>query len=285
MAVAQTRSAHPFPHIGFTVAFNMCEQPAASINCGYDSDGLPIGLQIIGRRFDDLGVLQVARAFEAMRPATRGPGRSRRRPDDRIRAGAWRRCGAEGKHVKAPSPTFLVIFFATGRITDEKVHGPIHGHAADFERMMRESTPEQQKKGMQGWIKWMGDNQPSLVDGGAPLGKTSRVDAKGVSDTKNGIGGYSIVQADNAKPRRICSQGSSASPDPRRLDRGHRDHACSGSRRADRDGGLRMNWGREVRALVLAAGGRSDAAPARAEDCGHGPQGFSGGSPPSSGSR
>jgi aspartyl-tRNA(Asn)/glutamyl-tRNA(Gln) amidotransferase subunit A len=58
---------HPFPHIGFTVGFNMSEQPAASVNCGYDAEGLPIGLQIIGRRFDDLGVLAVARAFEAMR--------------------------------------------------------------------------------------------------------------------------------------------------------------------------------------------------------------------------
>jgi aspartyl-tRNA(Asn)/glutamyl-tRNA(Gln) amidotransferase subunit A len=57
----------PFPHIGFTVAFNMSEQPAASVNCGYDSEGLPIGLQIVGRRFDDLGVLAVARAFEAIR--------------------------------------------------------------------------------------------------------------------------------------------------------------------------------------------------------------------------
>ena len=71
--------------------------------------------------------------------------------------------------------------------------------AADFEKMMKESTPEQQKKGMAGGIKWMGDNQPSLVDGGAPLGKTSRVDAKGVSETRNGIGGYSIVQAENAE--------------------------------------------------------------------------------------
>ena len=35
----------------------MCEQPAASINCGYTDEGLPIGLQIVGRRFDDLGVL------------------------------------------------------------------------------------------------------------------------------------------------------------------------------------------------------------------------------------
>jgi aspartyl-tRNA(Asn)/glutamyl-tRNA(Gln) amidotransferase subunit A len=58
---------HPFPQVGFTVAYNMSEQPAASVNCGYDGEGLPIGLQIIGRRFDDLGVLAVARAFEAIR--------------------------------------------------------------------------------------------------------------------------------------------------------------------------------------------------------------------------
>ena len=57
----------PFDHIAFTLAYNMSEQPAASINCGYTSDGLPIGLQIAGRRFDDLGVLQMARAWERMR--------------------------------------------------------------------------------------------------------------------------------------------------------------------------------------------------------------------------
>ena len=45
----------------------MSEQPAASINCGTTSGGLPIGLQISGRRFDDLGVLQLARAYEEMR--------------------------------------------------------------------------------------------------------------------------------------------------------------------------------------------------------------------------
>ena len=63
--------AAPFEHIAFTLAFNMSEQPAASINCGYTSSGLPIGLQIIGQRFDDLGVLQLARAWEQMRPAQR----------------------------------------------------------------------------------------------------------------------------------------------------------------------------------------------------------------------
>lgn len=61
----------PLEHIGFTVPFNMSEQPAASINCGYTKAGLPIGLQIAGKRFDDLGVLQVARAFEEIREAQR----------------------------------------------------------------------------------------------------------------------------------------------------------------------------------------------------------------------
>jgi Asp-tRNA(Asn)/Glu-tRNA(Gln) amidotransferase A subunit family amidase len=62
----------PFEHIAFTLPYNMSEQPAASINCGYTAkDGLPIGLQLIGRRFDDLGVLRLARAFEQLRGSQR----------------------------------------------------------------------------------------------------------------------------------------------------------------------------------------------------------------------
>jgi aspartyl-tRNA(Asn)/glutamyl-tRNA(Gln) amidotransferase subunit A len=61
----------PFEHIAFTVAMNMSEQPAVSVNCGYTEKGLPIGLQIIGQRFDDLGVLQLAHAYEQLRPQQR----------------------------------------------------------------------------------------------------------------------------------------------------------------------------------------------------------------------
>lgn len=60
--------ATPFEHIAFTVPFNMSGQPAVSINCGYTVSGLPIGLQIIGRRFDDLGVLRIAAGYERIRP-------------------------------------------------------------------------------------------------------------------------------------------------------------------------------------------------------------------------
>jgi Asp-tRNA(Asn)/Glu-tRNA(Gln) amidotransferase A subunit family amidase len=61
----------PFEHIAFTAPFNMSEQPAASICGGYDGDGMPIGVQIIGHRFDDAGVLRMAAAFETLRPAQR----------------------------------------------------------------------------------------------------------------------------------------------------------------------------------------------------------------------
>jgi aspartyl-tRNA(Asn)/glutamyl-tRNA(Gln) amidotransferase subunit A len=57
------------PHIAFTVPYNMSEQPAASLNWTFSKDNLPIGIQIIGRRFDDLGVLRLSRALEQMRPA------------------------------------------------------------------------------------------------------------------------------------------------------------------------------------------------------------------------
>ncbi|HEV2431815.1 MAG TPA: amidase [Burkholderiales bacterium] len=59
------------PHIAFTVPFNMSEQPAASINWSYSDDGLPIGVQIIGKRFDDVGVLRLSNLVEKLRPRQR----------------------------------------------------------------------------------------------------------------------------------------------------------------------------------------------------------------------
>jgi aspartyl-tRNA(Asn)/glutamyl-tRNA(Gln) amidotransferase subunit A len=56
------------PHIAFTVPYSMSEQPAASINWTYSTDRLPIGIQLIGKRFDDPGVLKLARLVEQLRP-------------------------------------------------------------------------------------------------------------------------------------------------------------------------------------------------------------------------
>jgi aspartyl-tRNA(Asn)/glutamyl-tRNA(Gln) amidotransferase subunit A len=59
------------PHIAFTVPYNMSEQPAASVNWSTSTEGLPIGVQVIGRRFDDVGVLRLSRLLEGLRPKQR----------------------------------------------------------------------------------------------------------------------------------------------------------------------------------------------------------------------
>jgi aspartyl-tRNA(Asn)/glutamyl-tRNA(Gln) amidotransferase subunit A len=61
--------ARPFEHIAFTVPWNMAENPAASINCGFSKSGLPIGLQIVGPRFADLTVMRIAKFYETWRGA------------------------------------------------------------------------------------------------------------------------------------------------------------------------------------------------------------------------
>lgn len=49
----------------FTYPFNLTQQPAASVHCGFTQAGLPAGLQVVGRMFDDRTVLRVCAAFEA----------------------------------------------------------------------------------------------------------------------------------------------------------------------------------------------------------------------------
>ena len=52
----------------FTHPFNLSGQPAASIPVGFTDDGLPIGLQIVGRRFAEKTILRASACFEAARP-------------------------------------------------------------------------------------------------------------------------------------------------------------------------------------------------------------------------
>ena len=87
---------------------------------------------------------------------------------------------------------FVVLYMASG---------------PEFEKMMKNSTPEQQKKGMEAWMKWINANKTSIVEGGAPLGKTKRVDSNGASNTKNEIGGYSVCRPNRmTRPRRYSAK-------------------------------------------------------------------------------
>jgi leucyl aminopeptidase (aminopeptidase T) len=54
-----------------------------------------------------------------------------------------------------------------------------------------------EKAGMAAWQAWAEKNQSSIVDRGAPVGKTKRVAPEGISDIRNNIGAYTVVQAES----------------------------------------------------------------------------------------
>jgi hypothetical protein len=68
--------------------------------------------------------------------------------------------------------------------------------ASSFEQMMK-ATPEQQKAGMAAWMAWGQKAGSSIVDMGAPLGKSLRVTTTQSTPTTNDLGGYSILQAES----------------------------------------------------------------------------------------
>jgi hypothetical protein len=65
-----------------------------------------------------------------------------------------------------------------------------------FEQM-KKASPEQQKAGMDAWMAWSKKAASSIVDMGAPLGKSLCVTKAGASASTNNLGGYSILQAES----------------------------------------------------------------------------------------
>lgn len=55
--------------------------------------------------------------------------------------------------------------------------------------------PDVIAKGMAAWQGWMADNAAIIIDTGGPLGTTKRIDGQGVSDIRNALAGYVIVEA------------------------------------------------------------------------------------------
>jgi aspartyl-tRNA(Asn)/glutamyl-tRNA(Gln) amidotransferase subunit A len=67
-ATIEGREVDAFYWLSFTFPFNFTGQPAATVPAGFTEDGLPIGLQIVGRRRDDALVLRASAAFETAAP-------------------------------------------------------------------------------------------------------------------------------------------------------------------------------------------------------------------------
>lgn len=54
-----------------------------------------------------------------------------------------------------------------------------------------------EKAGMEGWIKWMQDHEPSIIEQGSPLGKTKRISDSGISDVHNELSGWIVIEAES----------------------------------------------------------------------------------------
>ena len=80
---------------------------------------------------------------------------------------------------------------------DMKKYLAIYLGGASSEEKQQGVSPEIQQQMMQEWGAWAQKYASSILDGGAPLGKTKQADKSGVSDTKNAITSYAIVQAES----------------------------------------------------------------------------------------
>jgi hypothetical protein len=66
-----------------------------------------------------------------------------------------------------------------------------------WEALDENTREEKERAGMAAWHEWAAKNQRAIVGMGSPLGKTKRVDAQGVSDTKNDLTAYTVVEAES----------------------------------------------------------------------------------------
>jgi hypothetical protein len=66
-------------------------------------------------------------------------------------------------------------------------------------KTMMKTPPEQMPAVMDEWNKWAKVNKAAIAELGAPLGKTKHLTAKRLTNTKNGITGYTVVRADSAE--------------------------------------------------------------------------------------
>lgn len=75
----------------------------------------------------------------------------------------------------------------------------LYNAPAELMEEWAQTSPEEQKKGMEEWVKWGDVHKADLVEFGNPVGKNKRITTDGVSDVSNEVGGYSIIQAESAE--------------------------------------------------------------------------------------
>jgi hypothetical protein len=82
---------------------------------------------------------------------------------------------------------FLAIYIGTASAREQ----------SKWDTMDEAKRKKLEASGIKAWGEWMMAHKAAIVDQGGPLGKTKRTAAQGVSDTKNGMAGYVVVQAES----------------------------------------------------------------------------------------
>jgi hypothetical protein len=77
----------------------------------------------------------------------------------------------------------------------------------EWRAQSEQKRKELEQKGMAAWMAWGEKNSKSIRDNGGPLGKTKRVDRRGVSDVRNAMTGYTIIEAESADAAAKLFQG------------------------------------------------------------------------------
>jgi hypothetical protein len=90
-------------------------------------------------------------------------------------------------HLEEFMKTFLAIYIGTASAHEKSGWNKME----EGKRKAREAT------GIKAWGDWMTANKGSIVEQGGPLGKTKLVSPQGISDTKNTMAGYVVVQAES----------------------------------------------------------------------------------------
>jgi hypothetical protein len=80
---------------------------------------------------------------------------------------------------------FLAIFTGSAASMDQ------------WKSLDAKTRQEREQAGMQAWQQWATSNADNIVDHGAPLGKTKRIDAEGIADIRNAMAAYTVVQAES----------------------------------------------------------------------------------------
>ena len=114
---------------------------------------------------------------------------------------------------------------AQGERSDEKVPCPVHGQRGRVREDDAKLHSGAEKKGMEAWMKWMGDNKASLVEGGAPRKNQAGRRERGLGHEKQHRRLFRRAGQLGRRGDEDYRQGPSPPANAGRLGGGHRDHA------------------------------------------------------------